>query len=139
MHPFHILVSVLNLITAATMLLAFAPAVDASLRASLLAPSVLVGYFASVLAVLVGLVVVVWVAFSKVHNRGNVWSRHRLSVFNAVFVVLCWSVFFAVGRLTPSANGEGKEASASYWRPGPVEVRPESVGKHTSAPTGHDF
>lgn len=83
MHPFHILVSVLNLITAATMLLAFAPAVDASLRASLLAPSVLVGYFASLLAVLVGLVVVVWVAFSKVHNRGNVWSRHRLGVFNA--------------------------------------------------------
>lgn len=99
-HPFHIAVSLLNLSALAALLGTLVPFFPDAVRHSLGAFAVVGGYAANLLAVGVGALAAAWVGWSMLRGQGrSVWARHRLGVFNAVFVVMCWGLVFAWGRL----------------------------------------
>ena len=99
-HPFHIVVSVVNLIAAAAAAcsVALSSHLGATVREGLLAFGVVAGYLANLFAVLVGGVILSWVLLVAARGRSvrAIWSKHRLGVANAAVVVLFWTVLFAL-------------------------------------------
>lgn len=95
MHPFHIFISIWNLICGFALILLFAFGEYTEFTEWLAAISIAPGYFANLLAVFISLVLCV---FGLIHlAKGSVKAfvqTNWLGLFNGAFVVLFWASLF---------------------------------------------
>ena len=89
MHPFHILISVFNLLCGFTLLALFI--LQSGPYPSLATFAVFGGYIANALAVLIALILVFWIVLTKLLKAEKVnIKKHWLGIFNGAFVVTIW-------------------------------------------------
>ena len=96
MHPFHISISVINLLCGLAVALAYTTNFH---REDLLGFGIFVGYFANLLAVVISIVLFVILIVRYIKGQGKPFiARNWLGIFNGVFVLLFWPVAFCLSR-----------------------------------------
>lgn len=99
MHRFHIVVSAVNIVAGLSLALLLWVGPEGE-HPAWAAFSVVGGYFANALAVLISLIVGILLVVRTVKGDARSFlKRHWLGLLNGLFVIWFWTVLFGIGRL----------------------------------------
>lgn len=102
MHRFHFIVSVVNIVAGFSLALLLRVRPEGE-HPTWAAVTVVGGYSANVLAVLVAVVVGILLVVRAVKGEARPFlNKHWLGLFNGLFVIAFWIVLFGIGRLFES-------------------------------------